>query len=34
MLEKDKLQNKMADYLLNKGNLILQWGTGVGKIAK
>lgn len=29
--QKSKLQNEMSDYLNEKGNLALQWATGVGK---
>ena len=32
--QKSKLQNEMSDYLNEKGNLALQWATGVGKIDK
>ena len=32
--QKSRLQNEMSDYLNEKGNLALQWATGVGKIDK
>lgn len=29
--KKSELQDEMANYLVDKGNLVLQWATGVGK---
>ena len=29
--QKSRLQNEMSDYLNERGNLALQWATGIGK---